>query len=75
VRPLSEGGLGVFVVSTFDGDHLLLKTGDMPEAVALLGQAGHVLTSCGGAPRDILRQCIEQQQAPHQTPDSLLAPD
>src|SRR5471030_677867 len=24
-RPLSEGGLGVFVVSTFDGDHLLIK--------------------------------------------------
>lgn len=48
VRPLSEGGLGVFVVSTFDGDHLLLKTGDMPKALALLGHAGHVLTSAGG---------------------------
>jgi len=41
VRPLSEGGLGVFVVSTFDGDHLLLKEGDMPKAVSLLKQAGH----------------------------------
>ncbi|GGY07957.1 ACT domain-containing protein [Massilia dura] len=49
VRPLSEGGLGVFVVSTFDGDHLLLKRGDMPKAVALLGQAGHVLTPVDGA--------------------------
>jgi hypothetical protein len=44
VRPLSEGGLGVFVVSTFDGDHLLIKTGDMPAATALLARAGHVLT-------------------------------
>jgi hypothetical protein len=43
VRPLSEGGLGVFVVSTFDGDHLLLKTADMPRAMALLAQAGHQL--------------------------------
>ncbi|MBV7534987.1 ACT domain-containing protein [Duganella sp. sic0402] len=43
VRPLSEGGLGVFVVSTFDGDHLLLKTSDMAKAAALLERAGHVL--------------------------------
>ena len=49
VRPLSEGGLGVFVVSTFDGDHLLLKTDDMTKAVALLERAGHVLTPVGGA--------------------------
>lgn len=44
VRPLSEGKLGVFVVSTFDGDHLLVKTADLPEAIRLLGDAGHVLT-------------------------------
>lgn len=45
IRPLSEGGLGVFVVSTFDGDHLLIKTADMPEATHLLERAGHILTS------------------------------
>lgn len=43
VRPLSEGGLGVFVVSTFDGDHLLLKNADLPRARALLAGAGHKL--------------------------------
>ena len=43
VRPLSEGGLGVFVVSTFDGDHILLKQADLPKAVRLLEDAGHVL--------------------------------
>ncbi|WP_296945177.1 ACT domain-containing protein [uncultured Massilia sp.] len=43
VRPLSEGGLGVFVVSTFDGDHLLLKQADLPRARELLAGAGHVL--------------------------------
>ncbi|OYO25763.1 ACT domain-containing protein [Janthinobacterium sp. PC23-8] len=45
VRPLSQGGLGVFVVSTYDGDHLLLKTCDLPAAVGLLKEAGHVLIS------------------------------
>ena len=43
VRPLSLGGLGVFVISTYDGDHLLLKTQDLPAAVQLLEAAGHVL--------------------------------
>lgn len=45
IRPISEGGLGVFVVSTFDGDHMLIKTDDMPSAARLLTQAGHILTS------------------------------
>jgi uncharacterized protein len=43
IRPLSEGGLGVFVVSTFDGDHLLLKTTDLQRGRALLLEAGHQL--------------------------------
>lgn len=43
VRPLSEGGLGVFVVSTFDGDHILIKDSDLPTAVRLLENAGHIL--------------------------------
>ena len=43
VRPLSLGALGVFVVSTFDGDHILVKSADMPAARQLLHQAGHVL--------------------------------
>lgn len=47
IRPLSEGKIGVFVISTFDGDHLLLKTDDMPMAAKLLAGAGHVLTSAG----------------------------
>ena len=45
IRPLSEGGLGVFVVSTFDGDHLLIKRDDLPKAMALLTTAGHRFTS------------------------------
>lgn len=43
IRPLSENGLGIFVVSTFDGDHLLVKAADRAAAVRLLGHAGHTL--------------------------------
>jgi hypothetical protein len=41
IRPLSEAGLGVFVVSTFDGDHLLLKTADIGRGIDLLEHVGH----------------------------------
>lgn len=41
IRPLSEAGLGVFVVSTFDGDHLLLKTADIGRGIDLLERVGH----------------------------------
>lgn len=43
VQPLSEGGIGVFVVSTFDGDHFLIKRGLLERAASLLQQAGHTL--------------------------------
>jgi hypothetical protein len=43
IRPLSENGIGIFVVSTFDGDHLLIKTPDKPKARELLQAAGHAL--------------------------------
>jgi len=43
IRPLSENGLGVFVVSTFDGDHLLLKATDGASAIRLLRESGHTL--------------------------------
>ena len=41
VRPLSEEGLGVFVVSTFKRDYLLVKTNDLAKAKAALSAAGH----------------------------------
>ncbi|MNR61299.1 hypothetical protein D3C85_1830170 [compost metagenome] len=41
VRPLSEAGFGVFVVSTFDGDFLLLKADRFAEGLAVLRDAGH----------------------------------
>ena len=43
IEPLSRNGLGVFVVSTFDTDHLLLKEADTARAEHLLAEAGHTL--------------------------------
>ncbi len=43
VQPLSANSIGVFVVSTFDGDHLLLKNGDLDRAGIILRGAGHRL--------------------------------
>ncbi|CAM3789874.1 ACT domain-containing protein [Paracidovorax anthurii] len=43
IRPLSEAGIGVFVVLTFDGDHLLLQERDVPRGCALLAGAGHTV--------------------------------
>lgn len=43
VRPLSEAGLSVFVVSTFERDYLLVRSADLTAAHALLTGAGHRL--------------------------------
>ena len=41
VEPLSSNKLGVFVVSTFHRDYLLVKQRDLSMAKALLESAGH----------------------------------
>ena len=43
VAPLSAAGIGIFIVSTFDGDHLLIKEADIPRAEPVLLAAGHTL--------------------------------
>lgn len=43
IRPLSENAIGVFVLSTFNGDLLLVKQADQAKAESLLTQAGHQL--------------------------------
>jgi hypothetical protein len=43
IAPLSSNGIGIFVVSTFDGDHLLVKATDFEKTCALLVEAGHRL--------------------------------
>lgn len=43
IGPLSDAGIGIFVVSTFDGDHMLLKEADVRRAEPVLAGAGHTL--------------------------------
>ncbi|SNB71469.1 hypothetical protein SAMN05661103_3428 [Agrobacterium sp. 719_389] len=43
IEPISTNDIGIFVVSTFDGDHLLVKSKDLEKARELLANAGHSL--------------------------------
>jgi len=43
--PLAVAGIGIFVVSTFDTDYLLVKDAARPRALAALTDAGHTITS------------------------------
>jgi hypothetical protein len=43
VRPLAEAGIGVFVVSTFDTDYLLLKDADVDSGITAFRGAGHIV--------------------------------
>lgn len=43
IAPLSSNGIGIFVVSTFDGDHVMVKREDLDVARGLLTEAGHTL--------------------------------
>jgi len=40
-NPLAEAGLGIFAISTFDTDYVLVKSRDLATAVAALEAAGH----------------------------------
>jgi len=43
IKPLAEAGIGIFLVSTFDTDYLLVKTPNAPRARELLIEAGHLI--------------------------------
>ncbi len=42
VNPLSNAGIGVFVICTFDGEHLLVSADEAHKAESLLTEAGHL---------------------------------
>lgn len=42
IEPLSYQGIGVFVVCTFDGEHILVSASDWKKSKTLLEKAGHV---------------------------------
>jgi hypothetical protein len=48
IRPLSENGIGIFIASTFDGDHLLVSKTDSERACGLLAAAGHTVLPAVG---------------------------
>ena len=41
--PLAEAGIGVFAISTFDTDYLLVKAKDLERAVDVLRRRGHTI--------------------------------
>lgn len=43
VQPLSEGGIGVLVISSYESAYLLIKNDDLLHAQMLLQNAGHVV--------------------------------
>ncbi len=40
-KPLADEKIGIFVISTFDTDYLLLDSGQLKDAVRVLSNAGH----------------------------------
>lgn len=45
VRPISKAGFGVFVMSTFLRDYLLVRDGELERITQLLQEAGHIVTA------------------------------
>jgi hypothetical protein len=45
--PLAAAAIGIFVISTFDTDYLLVKTNDRARTIATLVAAGHAVASGG----------------------------
>ena len=43
--PMAAAGVGVFVLSTYDTDHILVKEGDLGRAVDALRADGHSVVS------------------------------
>jgi uncharacterized protein len=45
--PLAGAGVGIFAISTFDTDYLLVQSGELGRAVEVLGAAGHLIAESG----------------------------
>ncbi|MEJ8309288.1 ACT domain-containing protein [Agrobacterium larrymoorei] len=45
IQPISEQGIGVFVLCTFDGEHILVPEKEGDRAARLLEEAGHRFVS------------------------------
>ncbi len=51
VRPLSEAGVPVFAISTYDTDYVLVPETEAERAAALLQEAGHEALDGSAAPK------------------------
>lgn len=40
-EPLAAAGISILAIATFDTDHVLVRTADLPRALAALRDAGH----------------------------------
>ncbi len=45
IRPLSDSGISIFAISTFDTDYVLVREASLDSAIQVLQQAGHVMLS------------------------------
>lgn len=45
IDPLSDNGIGVFVLCTFDGEHILVPSDQIEPALQHLKAAGHVISA------------------------------
>lgn len=43
VKPISENGIGILIISTFNGDYLMVQNGDLEASERHLKKAGHTL--------------------------------
>jgi hypothetical protein len=43
LAPLAEAGIGVFAISTFDTDYLLVKAEDLERSIDVLRGCGHTI--------------------------------
>lgn len=43
VKPISENGIGILIISTFNGDYLLVQNQDLDATLGHLEAAGHIL--------------------------------
>ncbi len=41
--PLAEAGIGIFAISTYDTDYVLVKEHSLPQALSVLTHAGHTI--------------------------------
>ncbi len=47
-KPLADAGVGIFVISTFDTDYILVKSTQLDQTCKVLRSAGHKVLSAAG---------------------------